>query len=299
MDNLLNKNTLNPNSLSIFAYNGMKLDNEVSGNGNSYTTLFRELDVRLGRWWAVDPKSELLPSESSYTSMGNNPIWFTDAFGDIIKIGTIAGQNQMMTILSKTFGENAKYFSFNQNNELAFNVDGDMLFKGVESEVFEGLNQVMNSETVTNIIFERTILTDNHGGEVTSNTFDNPTKTENFIYVDPIENYEKLVEINTTVYKRGEGKTTNINFADVNDQGDPIKVGIHSEMIVDQKSSKASRLFHGIGHINYVKNSEQEKIIDFEDKARQIFKTEIKIDGFCSSPEGSVKDDESHKNKND
>jgi hypothetical protein len=85
MNNSLNKNTLTPNSLSIFAYNGMKLDNEVSGNGNSYTTLFRELDVRLGRWWAVDPKSELLPWQSSYNSMDNNPIWHNDPLGDEVK----------------------------------------------------------------------------------------------------------------------------------------------------------------------------------------------------------------------
>jgi hypothetical protein len=63
----------------------MKLDNEVSGNGNSYTTLFRELDVRLGRWWAVDPKSEKMPWQSSYNSMDNNPIWYNDPLGDWVK----------------------------------------------------------------------------------------------------------------------------------------------------------------------------------------------------------------------
>ena len=63
----------------------MKLDNEVSGVGKSYTTLFRELDVRLGRWWAVDPKSEQMPWQSSYNSMDNNPIWHNDPLGDWVK----------------------------------------------------------------------------------------------------------------------------------------------------------------------------------------------------------------------
>jgi len=37
-----------------YGYNGMELDNEVSGNGNSYTTEFRQYDPRLGRWKSLD-----------------------------------------------------------------------------------------------------------------------------------------------------------------------------------------------------------------------------------------------------
>ncbi len=85
MYNSFNINTSTQNSFTNFAYNGMKLDNEVSGNGNSYTTLFRELDMRLGRWWAVDPKSEQMPWQSSYNSMDNNPIWHNDPLGDWVK----------------------------------------------------------------------------------------------------------------------------------------------------------------------------------------------------------------------
>ncbi len=81
MNKPLNKNTLTPNSFTNFAYNGMKLDDEVSGNGNSYTTLFRELDVRLGRWWAVDLKAKKQPFLSPYNSNGNNPILRIDPFG--------------------------------------------------------------------------------------------------------------------------------------------------------------------------------------------------------------------------
>jgi hypothetical protein len=32
-------------------------DNELSGDENSYTTEFRQLDPRLGRWFSVDPIS--------------------------------------------------------------------------------------------------------------------------------------------------------------------------------------------------------------------------------------------------
>jgi RHS repeat-associated protein len=60
----------------------MEQDNEVKGNGNSYTTYFRQLDPRVGRWLSIDPKTNELPWESPYVSMGNNPITSIDPLGD-------------------------------------------------------------------------------------------------------------------------------------------------------------------------------------------------------------------------
>ncbi|MBT3424521.1 MAG: hypothetical protein HOD63_10470 [Bacteroidetes bacterium] len=34
-----------------FGFNGIEKDNEVFGTGNSYTTMFRQYDPRLGRWF--------------------------------------------------------------------------------------------------------------------------------------------------------------------------------------------------------------------------------------------------------
>ncbi len=63
-----------------FGYQGSEKDNEVSGEGNSYTTEFRQLDPRLGRWFSVDPVFQ--PWQSPYTSMDNNPIGLNDVLGD-------------------------------------------------------------------------------------------------------------------------------------------------------------------------------------------------------------------------
>ncbi|MEY5041270.1 MAG: hypothetical protein RLZZ414_818 [Bacteroidota bacterium] len=64
-----------------FGYQGSEKDNEVnSSNGSSYTTEFRQLDTRLGRWFSVDPVFQ--PWQSSYTSMDNNPVNLTDVLGD-------------------------------------------------------------------------------------------------------------------------------------------------------------------------------------------------------------------------
>jgi len=63
-----------------YGFNGMEKDNEISGNGNSYTTEFRQLDVRLGRWFSRDPIERAF--ESDYAGFSNNPIIKVDPDGD-------------------------------------------------------------------------------------------------------------------------------------------------------------------------------------------------------------------------
>ena len=63
-----------------YGYQGSEKDNEVnSADGTSYTTEFRQLDPRLGRWFSVDPVFQ--PWQSPYTSMDNNPINLNDVRG--------------------------------------------------------------------------------------------------------------------------------------------------------------------------------------------------------------------------
>lgn len=64
-----------------YAYNGMEVDNEVSGNGNSYTTEFRQYDPRLGRWKSLDPLMSMFPWQSPYCAFDNNPIYYVDPYG--------------------------------------------------------------------------------------------------------------------------------------------------------------------------------------------------------------------------
>lgn len=73
-------------------YQGSEMDNEVKPgdplnpkDGNSYTTEFRQLDPRLGRWLSIDPKAGEMPWQSPYCSMNNNPILYSDPLGDIIE----------------------------------------------------------------------------------------------------------------------------------------------------------------------------------------------------------------------
>jgi RHS repeat-associated protein len=61
-----------------FGYTGMESDAELKG-GSHYTTLFRQYDPRLGRWWSTDPITH--EWESPYAGMGNNPIALVDRLG--------------------------------------------------------------------------------------------------------------------------------------------------------------------------------------------------------------------------
>ncbi|MGV6862277.1 MAG: RHS repeat-associated core domain-containing protein [Putridiphycobacter sp.] len=64
-----------------YAFNGMETDKEVSGQGNSYTTMFRQYDPRLGRWKSLDPLAGKYPNQSPFAAFNNNPLYFTDPLG--------------------------------------------------------------------------------------------------------------------------------------------------------------------------------------------------------------------------
>ncbi len=63
-----------------YGYQGSEKDKEL--NTNTYTTLFRELDTRINRWWSRDPKAAASPWSSPYVVNGNNPIIMIDPLGD-------------------------------------------------------------------------------------------------------------------------------------------------------------------------------------------------------------------------
>ncbi len=67
-----------------FGYQGSEKDDEVKGNGDQYTTHYRGLDPRLGRWLYIDPKASSMPWLSPYCSMDNNSIWFNEPMSDRI-----------------------------------------------------------------------------------------------------------------------------------------------------------------------------------------------------------------------
>lgn len=64
-----------------FGFNGQLQDDEIYGEGNSYTAENWEYDPRLGRRWNLDPYTDY--SFSSYATFKNNPIFFVDPSGAV------------------------------------------------------------------------------------------------------------------------------------------------------------------------------------------------------------------------
>jgi RHS repeat-associated protein len=63
-----------------FGFNGMEKNPESCGCDGNYTTHYRALDTRIGRWLSVDPVTR--PNLSPYNSMDNNPILLNDPNGN-------------------------------------------------------------------------------------------------------------------------------------------------------------------------------------------------------------------------
>jgi len=64
-----------------FGFNGMEQDPEAKGEGNSYTTEFRQYDPRIGRWLSLDPLMAQFPWQSPYCAFDNNPVLLVDPTG--------------------------------------------------------------------------------------------------------------------------------------------------------------------------------------------------------------------------
>jgi RHS repeat-associated protein len=64
-----------------YGFNGMEQDDEVAGEGNSYTTHYRQYDARIARWTSVDPLFSSFSWQSAYAAFDNNPVYYKDPAG--------------------------------------------------------------------------------------------------------------------------------------------------------------------------------------------------------------------------
>jgi RHS repeat-associated protein len=283
-----------------YGFNGKEKDDEMHREGDTYDFGARIYDSRLGRWLSLDPLQAKYPSFTPYSFVNNSPLIFIDPDGKLLKVATIEGQIQTIAILKRAFGEKSKDFCFDESGYLRF-TGNPASFKNVEAEVFNGLHQVITAFVITNIVYTKNANTDKNGGEATTTIHDFPESTENTIYIDPVDFFETVLKVEklTEYEDKNGGKTTNPDLANTDSFGNPKKTGTVKTEKYTINDSKAARFFHGIGHVLNQKNSEQEKVIDFENKARSIFKSEKKNGTFKSDPEEKRNIDEKHKNKPD
>jgi RHS repeat-associated protein len=100
-----------------YGYQGSEKDNEIAGEGNMYTTHFRALDTRIGRWLSVDPKASKNTWQSPYSSMDNNPVRNIDPFGDIVEYETRRDKvnSFFARLLSKSYRQTFRERNNNEN----------------------------------------------------------------------------------------------------------------------------------------------------------------------------------------
>ena len=94
-----------------YGYQGSEKDNETKGNGNSYTTEFRQYDPRLGRWLSIDPVTK--EHRSQYDGFNNNPIIYVDPRGDDDYYNANGTYNKYMSEKHNTDGHNIYVLSPN------------------------------------------------------------------------------------------------------------------------------------------------------------------------------------------
>jgi RHS repeat-associated protein len=117
-----------------YGFQGQEMDDEIKGEGNSYTTEFRQYDTRLGRWLSLDPLAMKYADISPYASYINNPILFEDKNGDSIRVSKAIYESTMnaLTVLNKTeIGKKLlNYYQPNQKEHV--NVYAYDVYKGEE-----------------------------------------------------------------------------------------------------------------------------------------------------------------------
>ncbi len=148
-----------------FGYQGSEGDDELKGEGNSYTTFYRQLDPRLSRWFSIDPKNRETPWQSPYNSMDNGPVRYNDILGDKIIIRNTwkddDGNWQEKNIIykrGKLFTEDGKKYTPEANGYIEkVAKDLDQLKKDSKraASLIADLDKSKNTHMITNHIYEQ------------------------------------------------------------------------------------------------------------------------------------------------
>jgi RHS repeat-associated protein len=187
-----------------YGFQGQERDDEIKGKGNSYTTLFRLNDVRIGRWFSTDPKYTAF--ESPYTSMGNNPILNTDVLGDTITVSNdfqnckscMEAYNKWSSTKSgqkflKNYGVGGKYES------ISIHISNDEKFHGGA----EGgtVTSAWNKDG-----FQRNLIPDPNNEK----GFDSKLKKDEYLRIDISLNFDdkRLVKAGDNVSNLGKSRYT-------------------------------------------------------------------------------------------
>ncbi|MBK6483379.1 MAG: hypothetical protein IPG01_09665 [Chitinophagaceae bacterium] len=133
-----------------FGYQGSLKNDEVKGSYNSYSTEFRELDPRINQWWSLDPKP--LALWSPYVAMNDNPIWFNDPRGDIVRIHGFKEKRILRDLrrgLSVNKANNPYYFD--NNHELQIDKNKMTSLSKEQKDILHNIDENIKDNVVFTI----------------------------------------------------------------------------------------------------------------------------------------------------
>src|SRR5690554_1908657 len=137
-----------------FGFNGQEKENEIYGEGNTYSAEYWMYDSRLGRRWNLDPKPN--PSFSDYATFANNPVLYSDLLGDTVEYANF--KSRIMTTIGRFAGNNSfregfkemkksdKTFVFNYEGRAEGNGDGGSVMQDCRVEDTYVLNWTLKSK---------------------------------------------------------------------------------------------------------------------------------------------------------
>jgi len=140
------------NSGYRYGFNGQEGDNEVYGDGKSYTAEYWQYDSRLGRRWNVDKNIEYYLSK--YSCLQNNPINYIDLLGDSSVVdnkGYIIHYDPKDIDLRVFMQENNKLTLI---GTLGKTIDANIWFKNLLIENSEKADNIWDPVTFRNYVTE-------------------------------------------------------------------------------------------------------------------------------------------------
>ncbi|WP_318546278.1 M91 family zinc metallopeptidase [Flavobacterium columnare] len=146
-----------------YGYQGSEKNDQIKGEGNDYTTHYRHLDPRVGRWMSRDPKSTAF--ESPYASMKNSPMLFNDKVGDTVKITHNRGflglgkKEQLTYVNGNLFNSDGSRYNGRVNGYLGKVMES----LGSINSVAPGANMLREMET-SNFVFNIQKTNSTHSG---------------------------------------------------------------------------------------------------------------------------------------
>jgi len=274
-------------NLYRYGFQGSEKDDEVKGQGNSYTTLYRQLDPRIGRWLSIDPVTQ--PGQSPYCSMDNNPILNNDVLGNIVKPKDKEAKKSIEKSNNKLFGKIKNPFSTKDGslviNEKKFD---KIINKGTDEQISAAkkMKSLINDEKITTIEignYESTLIdtkdglqsliTLGFGGVTITNPNADPSKDEvSFRIIVANDEWKGGYTTDQSSTYDPATKMTTYTTTKV-----PSKINVSNKENIVKMFHEIGHAYTNMKHPNKTSKEKNDLVEDFEKQIRKGVKSKAKL----------------------